>query len=204
MSEEIFQVTNLSAIRHTPYPGDMTSAHDIAAALRDRMPALPAVKLQKLLYYCQGHHLATFGSPLFHESIVAYDMGPVVEDLWRFEKNNGPRENNRVLNEAELNTVGYVLSRYGGMTGKDLARLSHSETPWQRADSNRYPGASSPIHNEWIRDYFTGDGAPEGPGDDVVLNSAEVASFLAGAAERRLEPLQMDDMDELRARLVRG
>jgi uncharacterized phage-associated protein len=38
-------------------------------------------KLHKLLYYCQGHHLATFGLPLFDESISAWDMGPVVGTL---------------------------------------------------------------------------------------------------------------------------
>ncbi|MGQ0776145.1 MAG: hypothetical protein ACT4NY_17255 [Pseudonocardiales bacterium] len=39
------------------------SAHDVAAVLRDRLPGLGAKKLHKLLYYCQGHHLATFGEP---------------------------------------------------------------------------------------------------------------------------------------------
>jgi uncharacterized phage-associated protein len=44
------------------------SARDVAAALRERLPALGKVKLHKLLYYCQGHHLATFGVPLFRKS----------------------------------------------------------------------------------------------------------------------------------------
>ncbi|HEY6595845.1 MAG TPA: type II toxin-antitoxin system antitoxin SocA domain-containing protein [Asanoa sp.] len=57
------------------------SAHDVAAVLRARQPALGTKKLHKLLYYCQGHHLAAFGSPLFAESIGAWDMGPVVESL---------------------------------------------------------------------------------------------------------------------------
>jgi len=41
------------------------SAHDVAAALRDRLPGLPTKKLHKLLYFCQGHHLAVKGEPLF-------------------------------------------------------------------------------------------------------------------------------------------
>jgi hypothetical protein len=36
----------------------VVSAHDVAAALRARLPDLPTKKLHKLLYYCQGHHLA--------------------------------------------------------------------------------------------------------------------------------------------------
>ena len=50
------------------YADHMTaSAGAVAAALRERLPNIPAVKLQKLLYYCQGHHLAHFGEPLFSD-----------------------------------------------------------------------------------------------------------------------------------------
>ena len=33
------------------------------------------LKLQKLLYYVQGVHLAAFETPLFDEEIVAWDLG---------------------------------------------------------------------------------------------------------------------------------
>src|SRR5262249_49336794 len=70
-----------------PYPDRMAvSARDVAPALRERLPDLGTVKLHKLLYYCQGHHLAIFGEPLFSETISAWDMGPVVGTLWRGEK----------------------------------------------------------------------------------------------------------------------
>ena len=35
-------------------------------------------KLQKLLYYAQGHHLAEFGEPLFEDDFMAWEQGPVV------------------------------------------------------------------------------------------------------------------------------
>src|SRR5947207_14369309 len=102
------------------------SAHDVAVVLRERLPGLPVKKLHKLLYYCQGHHLAAFGEPLFGETISAWDMGPVVGTLWKQEKDGEPapvpaRAGAGVgvgaarLSEAELNTVGYVVSRYGGL-----------------------------------------------------------------------------------------
>jgi uncharacterized phage-associated protein len=62
------------------------SAHDVAAALRERLPGLGVKKLHKLLYYCQGHHLAVFEEPLFRETISAWDMGPVVGTLWKQER----------------------------------------------------------------------------------------------------------------------
>lgn len=96
------------------------SAHDIARELRARHPGLPTVKLHKLLYYCQGHHLATFGKPLFIEAISAWDMGPVVSAVWKQDNTDKVPETRSELTEAHLNTIGYVLSRYGAPTGRDL------------------------------------------------------------------------------------
>ncbi len=37
------------------------------------------LKLQKLLYYCQGYALALTGKPLFPEPVEAWRYGPVVD-----------------------------------------------------------------------------------------------------------------------------
>jgi len=84
------------------------SAHDVAAALRERLPGLPTLNLHKLLYYCQGHHLAAFGVPLFRETISAWDQGPVVGEFWHRESQGEAIRLNRQLTEGQLNTVGYV------------------------------------------------------------------------------------------------
>src|SRR5947207_3630527 len=107
------------------------SAHDVAVVLRERLPGLPVKKLHKLLYYCQGHHLAAFGEPLFHETISAWDMGPVVGSLWKREKEGRLAEPAAGLSEGQLNTIGYVVSRYGALTGRDLENLAHTEAPWR-------------------------------------------------------------------------
>src|SRR6476661_9477765 len=144
------------------YPASMTlSARDVAAALRDRLPGLPTKKLHKLLYYCQGHHLAVFDEPLFSETISAWDMGPVVGTLWHEEKHGDVSRDRREMDEAQLNTVGYVLSRYGALTGKDLENLTHGEEPWRLADSGRRPGESAPIKPEWIKQYFRTSGSAD-------------------------------------------
>ncbi len=41
------------------------------------------LKLQKLLYYSQGFHLALFNRPLFEEDILAWEHGPVVREVYR-------------------------------------------------------------------------------------------------------------------------
>lgn len=178
------------------------SAHDVAAALRERLPGLPTKKLHKLLYYCQGHHLAAFGEPLFRETISAWDMGPVVGELWHAEKEGAEQAAPRaVLDEAALNTVGYVVSRYGRLSGNDLERLTHTETPWRLADSTRGAGNSAKIKAEWMQDYFaTAYDADEEP----VGYASEVADWLRGAEERLSAPAAPDDVNELRARLGAG
>src|SRR3712207_5542810 len=67
-------------------------AADVAAEIRARLGGVPVKKLHKLLYYCQGHHLAATGQPLFSESVSAWDMGPVVGQLWKSEQELGPAE----------------------------------------------------------------------------------------------------------------
>src|SRR6478735_8493369 len=44
---------------------------------------LSNLKLQKLLYYAQGWHLALRGEPLFREDLQAWSHGPVVPSVYR-------------------------------------------------------------------------------------------------------------------------
>lgn len=175
----------------------------VAAALRERLPGLPTKKLHKLLYYCQGHHLAVLGCPLFAETISAWDMGPVVGELWYQEKQDGASRNHGQLGEAELNTIGYVVSRYGALTGADLENLTHNEEPWQRANATRRPGESVRIEREWLAGYFTTRGAADSDHEDATLDSEVVTRWLAGALSRRDEPLHRDRPEDLRGRLSR-
>lgn len=177
------------------------SAHDVAAELRRRRPGLPIKKMHKLLYYCQGHHLATFGTPLFRETISAWDMGPVVGELWYAEGKGDEPISFEGPDEAGLNTVGYVLNRYGSLTGTDLEHLTHSETPWQRANAGRRPGTSARIAPEWIQDYFATVDQDEADRDAPLLDSQAVNEWLEGAEARLGEVVRPDSLDELRARL---
>jgi uncharacterized phage-associated protein len=173
------------------------SAHDVAAEVRRRLPGLGTKKLHKLLYYCQGHHLATFGEPLFREAIGAWDMGPVVGALWAAEKHSGgPVPPSGILDEAVLNTVGYVLSRYGGLTGHDLEVMTHGEPPWRLADAVRRPGQSAPIHPQWIYDFFATDGSPDDDADDPWPDPAGLVTVDTDDV--------VDDPADLRAWATRG
>ncbi|MGH3648239.1 MAG: Panacea domain-containing protein [Micromonosporaceae bacterium] len=177
------------------------SVHDVAAVLRERLPGVGTKKLHQLLYYCQGHHLATFNKPLFAETISAWDMGPVVGTLWRQEKSGEEAAATAQLTEAQLNTVGYVLSRYGALTGNDLEHLTHSELPWQLADRSRRPGASARIKLDWIREYFSTTGAADGDDDEPSPDPQLVSEWLRGAEARRPTPGRPDSVEAVMARL---
>lgn len=176
------------------YGGAMNvAASDVATSLRARVPGIGAKKLHKLLYYAQGHHLATFGVPLFADTVSAWDMGPVVGRLWKAERDQGvpqsvvgaAREVESRLTEAQLNTIGYVVSRYGALTGRDLEVLTHGEGPWRRADALRSPGGSARIEPAWMQEYFAQAGDDE---DEPPLDSEAVRAWLKETApptERR-------------------
>lgn len=166
-----------------PYDRPMpVSAHDVAAELRARQPGMPVKKLHKLLYYCQGHHLAVHGEPLFDDTIEAWDMGPVVAGLWRAERHGTPTPEPAGLDEAALNTVGYTLSRYGALTEKDLENLTHGEDPWRNADKARQRGDSPRIEHEWIAHYFQDNVAEENR-----LDRTQLSAWLRRTAARPAE-----------------
>jgi hypothetical protein len=128
-------------------------------------------------------------------------MGPVVEALWRDEGYDIPPPAPAELDEAAMNTVGYVVSRYGALTGRDLEVMSHGERPWILANANRRPGDRAPIRPEWMIEYFRDDAADD-DGDEPPLDSDVVTARLRetagiGAPSTPDEPA--DSLDALRS-----
>ncbi len=187
------------------YSQSMTSepvqARDVAAEIRRRLPAIGAKKLHKLLYYAQAHHLAAFGQQLFVQSISAWDMGPVVAAFWHEEQTPGDAPDAAALDQAGRNTLGYVVRRYGRLTGRDLEVLSQGELPWQEADHRRKLAGdqSARISPATMIEYFSADADK----DETALDPTELDAMFADAAQSsrqaRGEP---DDLDGLRRRLL--
>lgn len=133
-------------------------AADVAAILREELGGSGDVKIHKLLYYVQGHHLAWHGRPAFAETIEAWINGPVVADLWISEKYDPPPEPAGVDGDV-LEVVCMVASRYGHLTGKDLIKLSHNEDPWRDLSESdeATTGANTPISHDALRAFFSHD-----------------------------------------------
>jgi uncharacterized phage-associated protein len=107
------------------------------ASLTESGELISNMKLQKLLYYQQGFHLAYFGSPLFDEEIEAWMYGPVVPAIYDHFKDNNNRgiEYSRVpialsINEEEA-LFDEVYKVYGKYSAWGLMDMTHQESPWK-------------------------------------------------------------------------
>lgn len=128
----------------------VATVHDVAAYIVDRKGPMTAMKLQKLIYYCQAWHLVWDEQALFMERIEAWANGPVVYEL--FDKHRGrftveawPWGDPTALEQNERETVDAVLRDYGDLDARKLSHLTHSEAPWRNARGGRGP-------SEWGRD----------------------------------------------------
>lgn len=96
---------------------------------------LTNLKLQKLLYYQQGYHLAAFGTPLFEEEIEAWMYGPVVPSIYKEYAKYGrgalPIGKNPIpLTDEEEDLFNQVYDTYIDYSAIGLMKLTHKETPW--------------------------------------------------------------------------
>ncbi|CAH2465112.1 Panacea domain-containing protein [Bacillus mycoides] len=122
------------------------------------------LKLQKLVYYAQGWHMAlNNGAELFEEEIRAWVHGPVCPDLYTLYRHNQyfeipPVDAPEIVlnNENAINTLNLVWHLYGGYDGKFLEELTHQETPWleARKDYRSDENGNDLITHRMMRNYF--------------------------------------------------
>ena len=111
--------------------------------LYDDGDSITNMKLQKLLYYFQGFHVAAFNSnALFEDSIEAWDHGPVVPPVWRQYTSLGrqpiriselPGESQGDFSGDQLTLLNNVYDSYGQYTAWKLRQMTHQEIPWLAA-----------------------------------------------------------------------
>jgi uncharacterized phage-associated protein len=125
------------------------------ASFSDSGELISNMKLQKLLYYQQGFHLAYFGAPLFGEEIEAWTYGPVVPSVYDFYKgynNQGIKYGGEVikLSPKEEALFDAVYKTYGEFSAIGLMNLSHSEKPWKDTPIAK----GSIINHDKMKDFF--------------------------------------------------
>lgn len=104
----------------------------------DAGEVLTHLKLQKLLYYAQGFHLAMEGKPLFPEQIRAWEHGPVVPDVWHRFKASGSAPipppgdfDPGLFSSRQIDLLNDVYRVYGQFSAWRLRNMTHEEPPWK-------------------------------------------------------------------------
>lgn len=120
----------------------MTTAGDIAKYVvrffQEAGDPVTNLKLQKLLYYVQGWHLALKDGPAFPERLEAWIHGPVQPSTYGAYKHyrwlpitDSPGDVE--LPDEAMEIVNSVIESYGGETGYQLELRTHQEPPWLQA-----------------------------------------------------------------------
>jgi uncharacterized phage-associated protein len=113
------------------------------------------LKLQKLVYYAQGFHLAIYDKPLFDEPIAKWEHGPVVESLYHEYKKYGSNAipipeavDTSIFSDEQKELLNEVFEVYGQFAAWKLRCMTHEEPPWKQAQINGV------IDRELMKEYF--------------------------------------------------
>jgi uncharacterized phage-associated protein len=120
---------------------------------------LTNLKIQKLLYYAQAWYLVNFKSSLFGENIIAWNLGPVVQEIYDEFKKFGAspiiyKETNTEANFFTVEQKEFLDEFYDifiKFSAHELVNMSHNELPWKDAikSSNKI------ISTDSIKKYYT-------------------------------------------------
>lgn len=97
------------------------------------------LKLLKLLYYAEGCHLAlNDGNSLFEEKILAWEHGPVVEEIYREYDNpyELPIPETSEIKAEDKHLLEQVFQVFGKYSAWALRNKTHEELPWLEATKN--------------------------------------------------------------------
>lgn len=132
------------------------SKNEVAVASNDA-EYISNMKLQKLLYYAQGCHLALHDTVLFQDNIEAWKHGPVVPDVYHEYKRFGSNGIEIAqldeldvgdFTDEQIDTLEQTYEVFGQYSAWKLREMTHSETPWLTTPANGVISINS------IKQYF--------------------------------------------------
>ncbi|MDB6054277.1 MAG: hypothetical protein JWN25_1800 [Verrucomicrobiales bacterium] len=140
------------AISKPPYSAIAVANFFIELANKSEKSDLTPMKLQKLIYYANGWHLALTGIPLIEEDVEAWKFGPVIESIYKEFKrygnepvtdpviedddtlgdgDNGPIFTTVAVNSEAAKLLNKIWEIYGKYTAIQLSNATHEPgSPW--------------------------------------------------------------------------
>ena len=143
----------------------MANVFDVADYILKGSGEMPAMKLQKLVYYSQAWSLVWDEAPLFQEGIEAWANGPVVRALYARHRQNYFANRTQfedgncdALTQDQRETIDAVLHYYGDKSSQWLSDLTHMEDPWMDAREGLEAGerGQNEITHAAMAEYYTG------------------------------------------------
>ncbi|BBM89212.1 hypothetical protein COTS27_00907 [Spirochaetota bacterium] len=114
---------------------------------RDGYYLIDNLKLQRLLYYCQGYHLAVFDKRLFDDPIIATERGPIIKSIYNHYKayndksiNNSRRTSRGMDKQIDLYAqylVMTVFEKLGPYDNWQLSSMVHEEIPFLMTEQDK-------------------------------------------------------------------
>jgi uncharacterized phage-associated protein len=139
-----------------------------------RVPVDP-MKLQKLMFFAHGWHLAVVGSPLASEGFDAWQYGPVNRPVYHEFKRFGANPITEYAKEQltpEAEPASYVMNKsnkkaydiiygvwekYSAFTAMQLSEMTHEEgTPWAVARSQGMSGIPDHVISKYFKNLLSG------------------------------------------------
>jgi uncharacterized phage-associated protein len=147
--------------------------------IRNLKPVTP-LKLQKLIYYAHGWHLALRDNPLIDELVEAWEFGPVIPSVYHEFKDFGNRPITTFGTEFDIlpdtapedrvifvtpqvpkedsdttSLLKKIAEQYGKYSGSQLSTMTHQPgTPWFEIHKQNPLRKGVDIPDDEIKNYF--------------------------------------------------
>ncbi|MFN0131232.1 MAG: Panacea domain-containing protein [Phycisphaerales bacterium] len=160
--------------------------HFLELGERDGVP-LSSMKLQKILYYAHGWHLALTGEPLLDDSIEAWQYGPVIPSIYHEFKQFGSRPitsryTHGVWNDGD---VAFVAPRLNECEGNTERAIAICDRVWQQFKDFTALQLSTMTHREGTP-WFTVRNKPENVGrKGVDIHDSDISGYFKAQMNRK-------------------
>ena len=116
------------------------------------------LRLQKVLYFVQAEFMVSKGEPCFRDTIEAWDLGPVVPNVYREYKIFGASSIPVVANNGDIricaddiSIINDIVDGCNKYSTSTLVEFTHNQAPWVNAHSSQNSNVITP---ESLRDFF--------------------------------------------------
>lgn len=145
----------------------VATVFDVSKYILDKYGAMSAMKLQKLIFYCQAMSLVWDDVPIFENDFEAWAKGPVCRELFNAHKGKFMLQDSSFLNEynpnisnltpEQIETIDTVVSSLIDFPPYRLSDMVHKEKPWIDARGDCPVGArcSNVIPKTAMLEYYS-------------------------------------------------